>query len=408
MSDDDDTDPQETAIAPQRGGQMQRRDFSGTSLALSNPATEMLVAKARADTEARWIMAMRQPRHPDTVRTALIAECKRPEFAAVAIYRRPVGSKKNEQTGQWEQQFVEGLSIRFAEVAARCMGNLQPDVNTIYDDDKQRVVRVTVTDFETNVTWSRDLTIAKTVERRQLKKGQRPLGERLNSYGDRVFIVSATDDEVAVKEAAAVSKAVRTLILRVVPGGLQDEAKAIIRKVASDRDAKDPAAAKNRMLDAFAAIGIKPLQLERYLGHGLDTISPAEVDQLRGVYQAIDEGEISWADALAQVEAERDGDQPRPQTSQANSGKPAEPVITPSRAAPASSGAPSRAKGSGTGALKTALGGAPAPPKADVPPGTPPPPPGMEDRACAACGDLVEVPTGSPPGQICAACARQE
>jgi hypothetical protein len=335
----------EESPAP-RANQLARRDFSGMALATENMATQALIAKARADIEARWIMAMRRPRNLDDVRQTILKECRRPGFAKAATYSVPRGGKP-----------IIGLSIRFAEVAARCMGNLPVETQTIYDSDNERIVRVTVTDLETNVTWSRDLTIKKTVERKQLARGQRPLGDRVNSYGDRVYIVPGTDDDVAVKEAAAISKAVRTLILRLIPGHIQDEAEALCLQIARDQAAKDPDGERMRMLDAFARYSILPSDLADYLGHTTERLSPAEITELRAIYQAIGDGETTWQEVLenkpkAQPSPARATSSPVAQ--QATNAPAAAQQPTPAPAAPAAKPASPRG-GKGTAALKNKL-----------------------------------------------------
>lgn len=392
---DDETEQQEVALAAQsRAGQMVRRDFSGTSMMTTSASTEALVASARAMTEARWIMAMRAPRNVLEVRQEILAECKRPGFAEVATYRKPVGGGSH----------AEGLSIRFAEVAMRRMRNMQCKSTITYEDDKVRMITVSAVDYETNATWDIDLTVKKTVERRQLKPGQRPLGERVNSSGERVFIVEATDSDVATKSAAEVSKAARTCILRLVPGEIQDEAFELCKKVAGDRDAKDPQATAKRMLDAFADLGVKAGEVELWLGKPVAARTRDDAVQLNQIIAGIREGDVLWAEVLAQRVAERDVKPAKPASAPASPPQAQDPA-TPARAAPTRT-----SSGKGASALKATIGTPASPPaaKPEVPPGTPPPPPGIEDRACAACGDLVEVPTGAPPGQICASCARQE
>lgn len=390
-----DEQPNGALTTQPRSGQSMRRDFAGTMLAVTSAATDALVAKARADVEARWIMAMRMPRNLDDVRQCMLRECKRPGFADVATYARPVGNKKNERTGEWEQAFAEGLSIRFAEMAARAMGNMQPDVQTIFDDDRLRIVRVTVTDFESNVTWSKDLSIRKTVERKQLKKGQRSLQERTNSYGDRVFVVEATDDEVAVKEAAQVSKAARTLILRMVPGHLQDEMFDLCKQVSADKQAKDPNAARVRLLDAFASVGVMPSDLEQYLGHTTERLAPAELEVLRKIYASINTGEASWQEII-------------------DSGPKASPIATPAQPAPVDAKAPQTATpsvdagatrntstGKGAAALKAQLKPEPAPQVVvpDVIPGE------VAIYPCKDCGGPIEGPAELRGEAKCEACA---
>jgi hypothetical protein len=268
--------------------QLIRQDFAGKSISRENQATAALVAKARAEIEARYTMALHRPRNMDQVRASIMRECRRPGFAAAAIYRKPIGDG------------VEGLSIRFAEAAARSFGNIAMEVTQIYDDEHTRIMRVSATDLEQNLVWPMDVTIAKTVERRQLRRGQNALAERTNSYGDGVFIVEASDDDILNKQGALVSKALRTCILRIIPGNLQDEAYDICNAILKDESAKDPDAARNAMTDAFVGHGIQPTDLEEWLGHKLEVATPAEIEQLRRLFVAIRDGEATWPEALTQ------------------------------------------------------------------------------------------------------------
>jgi hypothetical protein len=267
--------------------QLIRKDFGGISTSRESAATAALTAKARADIEARWTMALHRPRNLDQVRTMLLKECRRPGFAASAIYRKPIGDG------------VEGLSIRFAEAAARCYGNVAMEVTQIYDDPDTRVMRVSATDLESNVTWPQDVTVSKTVERKFLRKGQLAVASRTNSYGDIVHLVEASDDDLLNKQGALVSKALRTCILRIIPGDLQDEAYDVCNAILKDAAAKNPDAARNAVCDAFAEQGIHPVNLEEWLGHKLDVATPVEIEQLRRLFVAIRDGEATWPEALS-------------------------------------------------------------------------------------------------------------
>jgi len=270
------------------------------ALAVGNSETALgaSAAQAKAMVEARFVMALHRPRDMDSVRLRVLKDCKRPGFAESARYRRPVGKKKNDETGRWEEQYAEGPSIRFAEAAVRAMGNIDIQTPTLYDDDTKRVIRCSVTDLETNATWSKDFTVNKTVERRKLKEGQKPLGTRPNSFGETVYIVHATDSEVEVKTAAEISKAVRTLGLRLVPGDILDEAMAQCVATLRNADAADPDAARKKLVDAFDAIGVKPSDLRNYLEHDVGSCSPAELGELRALYVTIRDGETTWKDVM--------------------------------------------------------------------------------------------------------------
>jgi len=288
-----------TVLVP-NAGETSREEFTGKQLQRTGEtASTALAAQAKAAVEAGYLMAMRNPRDVDQARAVLLKACERPAFARNARYSKPVGSEKNEQTGEWEKKFAEGLSIRFAEEALRTMGNLLCEASAIYEDNRKKIVRFTTTDMETNAKWSKDITIEKTTERRTLKRGQQALGQRINSYGDVVYLVEATPDDVAKKEGAEASKALRDQVLKLIPADIKEEALAAIKHTIADATAKDPDAEKKRCMDAFSGIGIQPARLKEYLGHDLDTISPAELDDLRGIYSAINDAETTWAAVMA-------------------------------------------------------------------------------------------------------------
>jgi hypothetical protein len=261
-------------------------------------AAEVLAAQAKASIQARYIMAERRPRDMDGVRQKLLRECERSSFADSALYKKPVGNKT-----------ITGLSVRYAEAALRQMGNVDVAPAIIYDDITKRIVRVTVTDLETNATYSKDLMIEKTVERKTLRNGQQALSSRTNSYGDKVYLVEATEDDLITKEAAQMSKAIRQLGLRIVPGDLQDECLTAINSTIQRKVESDPDAEKKKLIDAFDDLGIRVEQLKDYLGlQDLASLTPKDLINLRGVYQAIKDGETNWREVMEQRDGARGTD----------------------------------------------------------------------------------------------------
>ena len=254
-----------------------------------------MAALQKATVEARYKMALARPRDLDMVRQAMLKDAQRPSFANVAIYHKPVGKG------------IEGPSIRFVESAIRNMTNILTETATISEDDERRVVRVAVSDLETNTYFSQDVTVTKTVERNKLPQGEKPIRIRTNSKGQPVFILHGTDDDILNKQNALISKAVRTLGLRLIPGDLVDEALWYVRQTMQKQDAQNPDAAKNRIIDAFAMLGVGVENLKEYLGHELSSITPNELQTLRALYSAIKDGETSWKavmDDKAEKEAE--------------------------------------------------------------------------------------------------------
>lgn len=259
-------------------------------------ASTVLAAQAKALIEARYIMAERHPRDLDVVREKLLKECRRPGFAQVARYLKPIGKG------------VEGPSIRFAETAIRLMGNISVDQLTVYDDREKRIVRVIVVDCETNTPYSSDITLEKTVERRNRKDGDEVVRTRQNKQGTLLYIIAATEDDLLNKQNALISKAIRTNGLRLIPGDIVEECMDEVLRTQQTRDAQDPDAARRKIFDAFSVIGVPVEQLKIYLGHEAATLTNAEILNLRGVYSAIRDGETNWREvmeALKPAEVER-------------------------------------------------------------------------------------------------------
>lgn len=290
-------EPRTEVVDREDGGGAAIQPFQrSVAMAKGETSTGALAEQARAQVEARFIMAAHRPRDIDKVRVSLLKECSRSGFAETARYRRPAGRKKNEQTGRWEDVYIEGPSIRFAEAALRHMGNVDIQSPTIYEDDEKLQARVLVTDLETNTTYSRDVVIRKTTEKKSLREKQKPIDIRVNSHGDTVYIVPATDSEVEMKLGAAVSKSIRTLGLRIVPGDVIEECMETCVTVRDAKIKKDPDGERKRMIDGFAAIGVMPDALKAYVGQELPTLSPAQIGELRDLYLAIKDGITTWAD----------------------------------------------------------------------------------------------------------------
>ena len=282
------------SIIPQNDSAMPVAQMSASE----NSALAM-AAQLKAVVEARYKMALARPRDLDTVRQNMLKDARRPSFANVAIYHKPVGKG------------VEGPSIRFVEAAVRNMTNILTETVTVSEDDERRVIRVSVSDLETNTYFSQDVTVTKTVERSKLPQGEKPIRVRTNSKGQPVYILHGTDDDILNKQNALISKAVRTLGLRLIPGDLVDEALFYVRQTMATQDAQNPDAAKNRIIDAFSQIGVPVESLKDYLGHELSTIAPNELQELRAIYSAIKDGETSWKaimDNKAEKEAEMKAD----------------------------------------------------------------------------------------------------
>lgn len=233
-------------------------------------------------------------RNEDQCRTDILRVCKRPMFAAKAKYKKPVGGKD-----------IIGLSIRMAEEMARLWGNIHTSKRCIYDDPEKRIIAVSVVDLERNVSYVSEIPIIKTVERKSAK-GRTVVSERINSYGEKVSVVVATDDEVYVKENAMTSKELRNSILRCIPEWMKDEAIQAVDQTERSRIKDDPDSVKHELFDKFVRLGVQPTNLADYLGHPLENISPNEIMELSEIANAIDDGHATWQEYVAARQDDRE------------------------------------------------------------------------------------------------------
>jgi len=270
-------------------GSIARQEFGAQQLQLqAETSAAAVAAQSQAVVQARYIVALQRPRDLDDVRAKLMREVEQPGFAEVAWFRKPIGAG------------VEGFSVRFTDAAARCMTNLLEESPVVYEDASKRVLRVSVTDLEANVTKLKDVAIEKTVERRNLNDGRVAISVRTNSKGAPTYLVPATEDELLAKEGALIAKVRRNLILQLLPGWIQDQAKQRILAIRAGDIAKDPDAARRKILDSFALLNVVPSDLKTYLGHDVASCSPSEMLELRDVYSSIASGEASWSEVLAE------------------------------------------------------------------------------------------------------------
>lgn len=239
----------------------------------------------KAEIQAAYIMAMKQPRSESAFRQKFLESCKNKYFASAAIWKKPTGGKT-----------LEGFSIRFAEEALRLWGNIITDKAVIYEDDDKKIVRFTVLDLETNSKYAEDATITKTVERKNAK-GYVVVAERINSFGDRVFVVKANDDDLQNKEGSIASKKIRNLILRLLPPHIKDEAREVVLATMAGQ-IKDPKELIKKLCDSFATLRVSVVMLEKYLGHTVDQCTADEIVELNQIYQTVKDGEAKFSDYL--------------------------------------------------------------------------------------------------------------
>jgi hypothetical protein len=295
------------ALIQQGAGVTSREEFSSTEVTRqAETAQAALMAQQKAMIEARFVVAMRNKRSWLNIRSAVNELCQDPGFAAEAEYVKPIGRtpdgwnelSKRDKLLNAPSSWPRGFSIRFIEAVLFEAGNFQASTTIIWEDDTKRLTQVAVTDLQSNSSYDGTVVTPKMVERSKVYEGQEVIGVRENSFGKKVYLVAATQDQVTQAEAAGKSKMLRTLGEKLLPPHYKREWREICDATILDKLAKDPKGEQKKLLDSFAEQGVMPSAIEAYLEHPLDSFQPAEMMELRRIYVAITNGEATWKDVL--------------------------------------------------------------------------------------------------------------
>jgi len=177
-----------------------------------------------------------------------------------------------------------------------------------YEDELLRIVRIGVTDLERNIPRSREVSFGRVTEKRgrhNKKKdaweppdGREVISQRINTRGEPVYLVRATEDEMRSKVNSEESKTQRDFILRLCPRDILDDCEDQYRKVTESEIKKDPLAALKRLLDRFAEYGIRPSDLETYIGRTSKLFTTEDLQDLTELGAGIRDGQVTFQEAL--------------------------------------------------------------------------------------------------------------
>jgi hypothetical protein len=186
------------------------------------------------------------------------------ETAATAEYAKPVGGGK-----------VKGASVRLAELAASCWGNLEQRISEPVITDKSVIVTASVWDLERNVT--REAMVSTSI-----------VGKNGQKYPNHMIETAAL---------ATAAKAVRNAILGIIPRAFINDLLAIAREVVAGTE-QSLAEKRAKTLNFFAtSYKVTEQQIYAYLEIiGEDDMTEAHIDDLRLIANAIKTGEATVAE----------------------------------------------------------------------------------------------------------------
>ena len=236
---------------------------------LSPGAVAIESERAIAEAQGRLVIAKRFPRDRAMAWAAIMEECKRPGLAEEALYRFPRGA-----------QFVEGASIRLAEVLARCWGNVDFGLRELSRRGAESEMEAYAWDLETNTRSVQQFTVRHI---RDTRGGGKVLTDERDIY------------EIGANMGA---RRMRARILAIIPGDVVDDAIAQCRRTLEGGNGEPLADRVKAMISAFTTMGIAAQRIEDRLGHSLSAITASELVDLKGAYKAIRDGMVKADDAF--------------------------------------------------------------------------------------------------------------
>lgn len=234
-----------------------------------------LEAISNAEINQSIATARRFPRQLTSVKLAMMSFATLDqETAESCFYTLPRGGKN-----------IQGPSVRLAEIAISCYGNLRVAsrvISTVTTGDSPHVViQAVAMDLEKNVSIS--------IEKRRRIVGKRKAGGVID------------EDDINLASNAGSAIALRDAVFKVVPLALIKPVFDAARKVAigDERTLNDRRA---KCMETFAKMGIpKERVLHKLEKKSIEDIGLSELETLIGFYNALKEGEVRIDEAFPPI-----------------------------------------------------------------------------------------------------------
>lgn len=222
----------------------------------------------RAETDTQITTAKRYPRDFSASKRKMLSLATLDEETAAGCFY-----KLNRQG-----KTIEGPSVRMAEIAISCFGNIKAGARVIANDGKTVTAQGFCHDLENNVAVSVE------VKRRITDKAGR-------TYSDDMQVVTGN---------AACAIAFRNAAYKVVPMALIKPVYEAAKKCAVG-DLRTLADRRTAALKYFSSLGVNEKQVLGYLGKSaVDGIDLGDVENLIGLSTAIKEGSTTVDEAFSE------------------------------------------------------------------------------------------------------------
>jgi hypothetical protein len=202
--------------------------------------------------------------------------CLTVEIAESCAYSLPRGGK-----------FVEGPSIRLAEIVAACYGNLRTGARVIFNDGKVITAQGIVHDLQKNNMHTEE--VQRSIQQHEWEPDPTRPGKNRKTGK----MIPMTEDMQIVTGRAACAIAYRNAVFKVVPAALIQELYEAVKETAKG-SAETLVSRREKAMAYFRGLGVKDEQIFEVLEvKGLADIGLDELQKLTGMRAAIKNGEAS-------------------------------------------------------------------------------------------------------------------
>lgn len=251
-------------------------EFSNSLVsAATNAMVEAESQRATAEIQAEYIIAKRFPRDEKRAIDRILNACTREKLAESAIYSYARGGTA-----------ISGPSIRLAEAVAQAWGNIKFGIRELDQRDGISTVQAFAKDLETGT--SREM-VFQVAHKRFTRQGTKDLVDPRDIY------------ELVANNGA---RRLRACILAIVPGDVVEMAvnqcEATLNTTAEVTDETI-----KTMLEKFSEFGVSKAQIEKKIQRNITALTPAQLVDLRSIYNSLRDGMSSafdWFDKVEEIE----------------------------------------------------------------------------------------------------------
>ena len=244
-----------------------------TRINQTNAVAEVETQRALAEVQGAIILAKKFPRNQKEACDRILTACQREGLAKEAMYSYARGGTA-----------ITGPSIRLAEAIALNWGNLQFGIVELEQRNGESTVKAYAWDVETNTKQEKVFQVSHS---RHTKNGVTKLTDPRDVY------------ELVANQGA---RRLRACILGVIPSDVVDSAVEQCEETLKTKANTSPEAMA-KLVEAFSVFNVTKEQIEARIQRRLDAITPAQVVQMRKIYNSLKDGMSKASDWFESQEA---------------------------------------------------------------------------------------------------------